>query len=78
MLSVRGQLPDGSAGLQSDVPHWRPVAAFLQRWVQRDWRVGVQFCPERGYSVALLEILRDNALEEEKVRVRGCVNGEQV
>lgn len=76
MLSLRRQLPDGAAGLQPGLPRWGPVAALLQRWVQRDWRVGVQFCAQRGYSVALLEVLCHNALEEEeKVRVRGCLRG---
>lgn len=66
VLSVRVELPDGALGLQPGMPRWGPVAALLQGRVQRNWRVDLQLCAQWRYSASVLELLRENALEEEK------------
>lgn len=66
VFSVRAELSDCALGVQSGVPRWGAPAAFIQRWVQWDWRLGVQLCVERCRSVFVSQLLREDVYGEEE------------
>lgn len=64
VFSVGGELSNGFAELQCDVPFWGSSAAHNKGWVQRDWSLDLQFHSEWGNHVAVLELLPENVSPE--------------
>lgn len=61
-LSVCAELPGGSPRLQLALPFWGFFISRSERWVQRNWRLGLQFCAELRHSFAVPQVLLGEAL----------------
>ena len=66
LLPFRGELPGDAFGMQLALPYRGPFPAFPQRWVQWNGRLGFQFCTQWRNSLAVPQVLREEALEKEK------------
>ncbi|GAY39389.1 hypothetical protein CUMW_043990 [Citrus unshiu] len=66
VLSVCGELPGCSIGVQFDLPLWCASAARLERRLQRNWRLDFQFCAQCCDFVVVHELLREDVFEEQE------------
>lgn len=64
LLSLRNELPDFVAGLQSCFPCGCSFAALFEGRLQWNWSLGFQFSAQRCNFVAAVELLCQNAFGE--------------